>query len=389
MIRRFAIALLLATATRANAATDPASPGPYAAGVRTQTIAVTGGDSLTTDVHFPDAGGVVDPAAGACPLLVFGHGFGLNKDVYTGHGAHWASRGYITLIPNLVGVSDHGKNADDLVALVTWALAENLDPASYLYGRIDGSAIGATGHSAGGLSSLVATSRDARIRATAPFDPVDNAGLGAAAMPTITVPVAITYSEDSSCNANGSARVLYAAGVPVKRGVKIVNANHCDPLDPASAACSLFCGATDPARQLVYRRYVTGWFEFWLRCDPTYYEWVYGSKVQDDVTMGRVTYDADPDPGPIDPCVGVAPPEVQGLRAFRSGGDVALRWDPVTASPAVIEYRAYRSLSMPFVFGPPFDVVASPSALDPMAIGTSPELFFYQVRAVNSVGEGR
>ena len=371
------------------AATDPALAGPYTPGVQTQSITVAGGDVLATDIHFPASGAVVDPAAGRCPLIVFGHGFSSNKAPYAGHGAHWASRGYIVLIPNMVGGSDHSRNADDLVGLVTWALAQDLDPASLLYGRIDRNAIGSSGHSAGGLSSLVAAARDPRIRATAPFDPVDNNNLGVNAMPLITVPAAITYSEDNACNANGSARVLYAAAVPVKRGVKIVGATHCDPLDPAEFACGLICGASTPARQESYRRYVTGWFEFWLRCDASYYDWVYGSHVADDVSAGVVTYAADPDPGPLDPCAqsGTPPPAVTGVRAWRSGAAVALAWDAASATPAVSEYRVYRSDSEPFVFGPPLLSVANTAASDAAGLGGN-AIYFYQVRAVNSVAEG-
>ena len=380
-----AAALLLAVAT---AATDPALPGAYTPGVKTMSIQVGGGDTLTTDIHFPARGGGVDPAAGRCPLLVFGHGFSLNKDSYTGHGAHFASRGFIVLIPNFVGGSDHSRNADDLVGLVTWGLDQDLDPASFLYGRIARDAIGSTGHSAGGLSSLVAAARDPRIQATAPYDPVDNNNLGVNAMPAITRPVAITYSEDSSCNANGSARALYAAAVPTRRGMKIVGATHCDPLDPSSASCNLFCGAATAPRQALYRRYVTGWFEFWLRCDASYFDWVYGSYVQADLTAGTVTYTADPDPGPRDPCPpGLPPGPVTRLLAWKTGGDVALSWDAVVANPAVTSYRWYRTQTMPFVFGTPDGSVAALTATDVGGVGGAPR-FFYQVRAVNAAGEG-
>jgi predicted dienelactone hydrolase len=386
------LVLLAATlvALPAGAATDPALRGPFTPGLRTEEIPVTAGATLTTDVHFPSAGGEVDPAAGRCPLVVFGHGFSSTRESYAGHGAHWASRGYVVLIPNLAGFSDHSRNADDLVALVDWALARDQDPSSFLHQHLDAAAIGMSGHSAGGLSALVATARDRRVRAVAPFDPVDNADLGVTAMPSITVPVGITHSEDHPCNANGSARALYAAGVAVKRAIKVIGASHCDPLDPASFGCALVCGAADAARQEHYRRYVTGWLEYWLRCDPGYFDWVYGSRVAADLAASVITYEALPDPGPTDPCGsgGVVPGPVERLLAWRAADDVRLAWDPVAASPPVGEYRLYRSELLPFAFGTPVAAVAATEASDPGAAPAPPALLFYQVRAVNARGEG-
>lgn len=385
---RLALLLLLALPAATLAATDPGAPGPHAAGLRTLSIPATRGASLTTDVHYPEAGGGVDPAAGRSPLLVFGHGFSSNKAAHVNQGAHWASRGFIALIPNMAGFSDHSRNADDLVALIDWALAEDEDPASWLYQRIDRRALGASGHSAGGLSSLVAAARDARILAVAPLDPVDSGGLGEGLMSSIRGRVAITYSEDSACNADGSARTLYAAAVPVKRGMRIVGANHCDPLDPSNFGCTLTCGAADAGRQFLYRRHVTAWLEYWLRCDASYHEWVYGARVQEDVASGLVAFEADPDPHPLEPCAsGELPPEVQGLRASRAGADVRLAWEPVSAAPPVTAYRVFRSTVLPFDDTLMVDEPASTAGVDAFAVGAG-ALFFYQVRAVNDVGEG-
>jgi hypothetical protein len=214
---------------------------------------------------------------------------------------------------------------------------------------------------------------------------VDNNNLGVDLIASITAPVAITYSEDHACNANGSARTLYAAASPIKRGVKIVGATHCDPLDPANVGCDLICGASDPARQELYRRYVTGWFEFWLRCDPSYFDWVYGANVQADLAAGTITYEADPDPGPTTPCSINPPPEVRNLRAARSGVDIVFSWDAVP--PPVTEYRLYRAIVMPFageILRGTFSVEAG---RDAGAIDAEP-IYFYRVRAANSGGEG-
>jgi hypothetical protein len=127
------------------------------------------------------------------------------------------------------------------------------------------------------------------------MDPVDNQGQGVAALPNVRIPIAMTWSEPSACNANGSAAVLYAAAAGVRRGIKIVGANHTDPQDPAGLLSSLVCGAADATRQSRYRRYMVGWFERYLRGDTAYDPYVYdyaGGQLAADLTQGVIIYQA-------------------------------------------------------------------------------------------------
>ena len=125
------------------------------------------------------------------------------------------------------------------------------------------------------------------------MDPVDNGGQGVAALASAAAPVAITYFEPSSCNANGSALTLYNAARAPKRGMRIVGANHTDPQDPASALSALFCGGANATRQALYRRYMVGWFEYHLRGDASYGPWVFnqpGGALVSDLGSNKVTY---------------------------------------------------------------------------------------------------
>ncbi len=382
-----ACALIAAlVAGRAGAATDPGAAGPLLPGLRSASIPGTQGATLQADVHFPsDASGNVDAAASPCPVVVFGHGFSRTRARYVDFGRHLASRGFITIIPNFPGLADHSRNADDLSACVSWALAAHEDPASWLFGHVDARAIGSSGHSAGGMSALVALSRDPRIVAAAPMDPVDSGGLGAAALATVTRPVAITHSEDSSCNASGSSRALYAAAGPPRRRVLVVSANHCDPEMPSDVLCGLTCGNAAAARQALYRKVVTGWLEMYLRCDPTYEPWVSGAQMQADVAAGLVEYEADPDPPPP-PCQ-EPPGEVTGLRLVKFAADARLSWDPVTADPPVLDYRVLRSADAPFTS--PSPERATPlTSLDDPGVLTDGAAWFYLVRAANAAGTG-
>ena len=257
------------------AASDPALDGPFPSTRLTLDIPGTQGATLTTDVYYPGTTAAVSPGAGRCPVIVLGHGFSQSKEQHVNQGRHLATRGYLALIPNSNAASDHSRFADDLRKCIDWIEARNADINSLFFGRVRADRVGATGHSAGGLSAILAASRDARIRAVSPMDPVDNGGLGVAALATVAAPVAITYSEPSSCNANGSALTLYNAALAPKRGIRIVGANHTDPQDPAGALSALFCGAANSTRQALYRRYMVGWFEYHLRSDVSYGPWVF------------------------------------------------------------------------------------------------------------------
>jgi hypothetical protein len=232
---------------------------------------------------------------------VLGHGFSQSKDQHVNQGRHLATRGYLVLIPNSNAASDHSRYADDLRKCIDWIEARDADTNSLFFGRVRADRVGATGHSAGGLSAILAASRDPRIRAVSPMDPVDNGGLGVAALVNLATPVAITYSEPSSCSASGSALTLYNAALAPKRGMRIVGANHTDPQDPASPLSALFCGAANGARQTLYRRYMAGWFEYHLRGDASYGPWVFnqpGGPLASDLGLSQITYAEAPAPLP-------------------------------------------------------------------------------------------
>lgn len=332
----FAVVLNFAGAA-VQAATDPALPGPFSTGRISVDVPVEGGATRSTYVYYPALGGGVDPAAGRCPVVAFGHGFNRDRDRYTDLGTHLASRGFVVLIANYVcGIfsgCDHSRNADEMSDVIDWILARDFDPSSIFFGRIATTRIGTSGHSAGGLQSLVCASRDVRVGASAPMDPVDSNGLGVGSLPGAILPIAITWSEPSSCNADASAEDLFQAANPQKRGVKLVGANHCDPeKDNDFFGCALTCGAWNATRHQRYLRYVTGWFEYYLHCDSSYKDWVAGSRVESDLAGGVITYAAalNPEP-PI------------GLTAVRDGGSVDVAREPPSRCVGVDFWRLYRS----------------------------------------------
>jgi len=288
--------LILMAAGAAFAASDPSVDGPFASARQTVDIPGTQNATLVTDIYFAGTTATgVDPAAVPCPVIVLGHGFAQSRNQHVNQGMQLATRGYIVLIPSFNGGSDHVRNGQDLSKCVDWILARNEDPASVFFGRVRTQTVGASGHSAGGLSAILAAANDPRIRVLSLMDPVDNGGQGVAALAAVNVPVAITWSEPSACNASGSAEVLYAAARGVRRGLKIVGANHTDPQDPAGFLSILTCGGANSTRQALYRRYMAGWFEYHLRGDASYAPWILnfpGGQLAADLAANRITYQA-------------------------------------------------------------------------------------------------
>jgi dienelactone hydrolase len=118
-------------------------------------------------------------------------GFAQSRNQHVNQGLQLATRGYIVLIPSFNGGSDHARNGQDLSECVDWILARNEDLASIFFGQVRTQALGATGHSAGGLSAILAAANDPRIGVLSLMDLVDSGAQGLAALAAVTVPVAI------------------------------------------------------------------------------------------------------------------------------------------------------------------------------------------------------
>jgi dienelactone hydrolase len=284
--------LLAPTLACAMEVSDPAIHGSFPSHALTVSIPGTQGANLSTDLYYPGDAGSVAADAGLCPVIILGHGFSQSKSNHANQGRHLATRGYIVLMPQSNQASNHSRFADDFIKCIDWVVARHGDSASVLFRRVRVNRVGVSGHSAGGLSAILAASRDKRIRAVSVMDPVDNGCQGVAVLPDIKAPVAITCSEPSSCNANGSALALYNSATAPKRGILIVGANHSDPQDPVSFTSALLCGSANSTRQALYRRYMIGWFEYHLRGDKRYGPWVEnqpGGGLEQDLQQNRIT----------------------------------------------------------------------------------------------------
>jgi len=98
---------------------------------------------------------------GLChPVITWGNGTGSTPSLYGVLLRHLASHGFVVIASNSPQVSMG--DPPPMLAGVTWVLAQNDDPTSVMYQRIDTTHVGATGHSQGGFATTTAGA-DARI----------------------------------------------------------------------------------------------------------------------------------------------------------------------------------------------------------------------------------
>jgi predicted dienelactone hydrolase len=276
--------------------------GPYPVGIRTLALVDpsrsnaqgTGPRPVTTEVYYPSTAAAtagvprdvaevlgipvvetpayrdVARAPGRFPLIVFSHGNGGIRIQSFFFAAHLASHGYVVVSPDhhgntftdaLLGIVDPDvvdNRPRDMSFLIDRFLAFDADPQSPFAGAIDGTRIGASGHSFGGLTAFRLAGpdplRDPRVKAIlpqapgSPFPPDFFAG--------ITVPVLIVGgSIDETTPFESQQQLpweLLPSGASVVALAEIRNAGHftfsdyCEPPRELLAFLGGFSEACEP-----------------------------------------------------------------------------------------------------------------------------------------------
>jgi predicted dienelactone hydrolase len=185
---------------------DATGPGAFGVGVTTLDLVDTsrsldangdfpGADerAITVEVWYPTEPGGPQPEArdeasassGApYPLIIFAHGFSGTRSQSITYTRHLASHGYIVAAPDFPGsnaaapggprLSAAVDQPSDVSFVIDQLLALDATEGGLLTGAIDDETIGISGHSLGGLTTLLSiygTSRDPRITAALPISP--------------------------------------------------------------------------------------------------------------------------------------------------------------------------------------------------------------------------
>ena len=255
---------------------DPALPGPATTmSAAAQIPGALTGRTLASTVITPST-------AGPRPLVVISPGFQMARTQYLSYATHLASWGFVAIVTDY-GESgfaiDHQRIANDIPAVITWALAQpNL--------AIAPQQIAVAGHSLGGKVSILAASGDPRIEAVVAWDPVDSNAPSVAPekMGTMTAAIAVI---GETTNATGgfmpcapaadNFTQFYAAAPSPALQATVAGADHMDWVDDPTCFACTFCGAgtaaPDVARTAT-RRLNVAWLRKHLLADAAMDPWL-------------------------------------------------------------------------------------------------------------------
>lgn len=261
---------------------DYAAPGPFQAGWRTVTVTRPDSSTFSAVLYYPalarGQGAAFQPSGGPYPGVTFGHGFLQPVARYASTLEHLASWGYFVIASESNGglFPSHSAFADDMRHCLTWLEQQNASPASPYFQSVRTSAFAASGHSMGGGCSVLAASRDTRIRAVASLAPAETNPSASAAMPSVRVPARLVAGgSDTITPLAQHAEPIFNAGGAPKQLAVAQGGWHCGFQDVSSFGCD--SGPMPRAEQLALtRRYLTGFFELHLRRDQAAWRQAWG-----------------------------------------------------------------------------------------------------------------
>jgi hypothetical protein len=245
--------------------------GPVAYTMTTAMVQ-NGSDSFTENIYLPSS-------AGPLPLVSLTPGLQQTSSAYAPYAERLASYGIVVLMRDDPGLLTQSQViASDLEYTIgTWLPAQNADASSPLYGKVDLTKVGLTGHSRGGQASLLAIEGSLTGHVVAwfgidPDDPGTIDGFTESAMTavgtlgTIGIPTTFLGGQVTTfCTpANINYQVLYAAAPSPSVEITGVDASHTEfEVQSACVDCALCVpmGTANPQVVLDYAvRYLMAFF---------------------------------------------------------------------------------------------------------------------------------
>ena len=257
-------------------ANDPANDGPSVVTTATVTIpGATADHMLPSTIYTPT--GVTSP-----PLVVISPGFQMARTQYDSYAHHLATWGFEVILCDYSDqgfFADHQLMANDVGAVITYALAPAFTPA------VDAAKIATAGHSLGGDISVLAAAGDPRVKAVLGWDPVDGSpSVVPEKMTGFTAKLAVIgETTDSSggfmpCAPSGDNFAAFYASAPSPAIAMTVNgADHMDWVDDPSCALCTLCTAGTASPDLSHtatKRLNVAWLRSALDGDSAMQPWL-------------------------------------------------------------------------------------------------------------------
>jgi hypothetical protein len=188
------------------------------------------------------------------PAITWGNGTCAQPLLYSEILEHLASWGVIVIASNATSVG----SGREMLRGIDFLLKENETEGSALFGKIDTTRFGASGHSQGSQGT-VAAGADARIKVTVPIQGASAAGVRALKGPTFL----IAGEKDTLVTPSSVQSAFNAATVPAVYGLSVGQ----DHLMPGRNPAPILEG-------------VTGWFRIHLFADDTARALFYGASCE-------------------------------------------------------------------------------------------------------------
>jgi dienelactone hydrolase len=283
------LAVLASAVAGKGAWADPGAAGPYAAGWRDVTIGRPNNTTFPARVYYPAVGGgglnaLLDDSGAPYAAVTFGHGFLQPISRYHSTLVHLSTWGFLVMASEsgMELFPSHSAFAADLSHCLAWLEEQNVGAGGWLQGKVDVTAMGASGHSMGGGCSILAAAADPRIRAVANLAAANTNPSAIAQMSTVAVPVSlIAGSSDTITPVQQHGMQMYAAGSAPKLLPLIQGGWHCGFQDVSSFGCD--SGPLPRAQQLeLARRLLTSFFLLYLKQDQSMWSLVWGPGATND-----------------------------------------------------------------------------------------------------------
>ena len=218
---------------------------PAAAFSQLRTVELTiGGRATAVDISSPAANGTI-PIRGT---VIIAHGFTRDRHAMAGHAAALAREGYWVIVPDLPYTMDSRDNARALRDLMQQLRHGAAGPSLDRYVLV--------GHSAGGLSTLLAANAPGVVGYVG-LDPFDRpGGVGLEAAKVLQTPVYLLRGPSAFCNAYAIAEPWVKALPHLMEDRQLAAASHCDFESDTDWICEAACGSVDPRRQAVVREFI-------------------------------------------------------------------------------------------------------------------------------------
>ena len=279
----------------------PAAPTAYNVGTFDASFANSWGTSSVTVYYPATSSGASQPpdrSGAPYPSVVFTGGLMGFNWLYTWVGNMLASDGYVVAVVqvyNLTG-SDVQQWADSIKDGISYLQMQN-SGSSILAGMMSG-VFGAAGHSMGGAGALLAASQDSRISAVvsmaAPSPNMTSTMMGMPppsqtfgpvyeAAKLIRVPTQIMAGSSDTIVPPSASEYYYPVLGGPKEFVEIAGAGHLDFIDNILGILS------NPAYQQIFEKYMTNWFDYYLKGETSNYTYIFGTGAQNDLSTGTLS----------------------------------------------------------------------------------------------------